>query len=421
VALAAIGAWYGLSPAVPEVRLKPGSDPELVQEVARDRGAIRRSPWSDAARARLAMLLHVHRLEADAAVYYAQAEGLNPAEPRWPYLHAFVVADDPPAAVELLRRAARLVEGGAGNPDAPLLKLADVCLEQELLEEAEMNYRKLLARWPEHARAQLGMARVAVLRGLPEEARGYLRSCLEAPTTRKAAHTLLAEVCQRQGKAEEAARASRQAEEWPRDRAWPDPWLDRARERLTGRAGRLYRLTELREQGRVVEAAMLSRQMQKDYPDVYWAEIARTRCNEGKWNPAEDAAREAVRLNPDFADGHFFLAAALLGKKHFAEAEEGFRRVIEWQPANGLAYREWARCAAGRGDRAEAMRRLRQALRYMPQDPEANRELGELLAEEGDRDEALRLLRQAVRLDPANARARQRLGEAERGTAGGRP
>jgi tetratricopeptide (TPR) repeat protein len=145
--------------------------------------------------------------------------------------------------------------------------------------------------------------------------------------------------------------------------------------------------------------------------------VARARLNEGKWDRAEEAAREAVRLNPAFADGHFFLGRALLAQQRFAEAAESFRQVTELQPANGLAYREWARCAAGLGNRAEAARRLR----YMPQDAEASRELGELLAEEGDREGALRYLRQAVRLDRKDARSRALLEQAERGARGGKP
>jgi tetratricopeptide (TPR) repeat protein len=377
--LVGFGVWYGLSPPIPEVRLVEGADPALAAEVSRATWAIRRSPWSDKARGRLAMLLHVHTLNPEAAVYYAQAEELNPSEPRWPYLHAFVVADDPPAELELLRRAAQLIAGRAGAPDAPLLKLADTCLEQEVLDEAVQDYRRLLADWPEHPRAHLGLARLAVLRDRSGEALAHLKSCLDAPTTRKAAHTVLAEVDQRQGKKEEAARAGRQAAELPRDAPWPDPWMEEARTLLVGRQGRLYRLAELQEQGRLSEAMALEKKTNfEEYPDIRCVITGRMRLDRGQLAEAEAALREAVGLNPESVPGHFYLGKALFEQKRYGDAAASFRRVTELEPAHGTAYWEWSRCALALGDRPEAVRLLRLAVRYMPQNAEARRTLDEL-------------------------------------------
>jgi tetratricopeptide (TPR) repeat protein len=407
--LVALGVWYALSPPLPEVRLDGGADPELAAEVSRARWAIRRSPWSDEARGRAAMLLHVHKINAAAAAFYAQAEELNSAEPRWPYLHSFVVPDDPPAALALLRRAVSLAGGRPRAPDAPVLRLADTYLEQELLAEAGEAYGKLLDGWADHPRAHLGLARIAVLRDQPREALAHLRVCLGSPTTRKAAHTLLAEVQRRLGDAEAAARAAGQAAEMPPDVPWPDPWLDEARNLLVGRNGRLYRLSELQQQNRLAEAQALGRKTTEEYADLGQVMRGWQLIHDGKPAEAEAIIREALRLNPSSVDGHFHLGKALFAQKRYAEAAESFRRVTELEPAHGPGYREWGRCAAALGDRKAAIRRLRQALRYMPHDAETHRELGEQLDADGDREGALDHLGQAARLDPKDQRAADRL------------
>jgi tetratricopeptide (TPR) repeat protein len=420
--VAGFGIWYGASPPIPNVHLHDGTDPELIEAVSQARWAIRRSPWSDQPRGHMAMLLYVHRLNAEAAVFYTQAEHLNPAEPRWPYLHSFVVADDPPAALELLRRAARLSAERPGSPDAARLKLADVCLEQEQFDEAEREYRQLLAADPDHARAHLGLARLAVLRNQPEKALPHLKACASNPTTRKAAATLLAEVHQRRGDTGAAEQATREASKLPpKDIPWFDPWLDEARTLHKGKAGRLYRLTELMEQGRTQEAAAWARKMIEDYPDMKYAEIARGRLNEGRWDEAEEAARQAVAASPEFPDGYFYLGRALLAKRRFAEAAENFRRVTELRPTNSLAYAEWGRCAAGLGDRAEAIRRLQLAVLYSPIEADAHRDLGALLEEAGDRDGALEHLRQAVQLNDKDQQARELLDKLQAGAKPSKP
>jgi tetratricopeptide (TPR) repeat protein len=413
---AGVGAWYGLAPAVPEVALEEGADPALVQAVSAARAAARRAPWSDGPRGRLGMLLHAHGLVSEAAACYAQAERLNPADPRWPYLHAGLVADDPPTALALLRRSAERALSQPRAPDGPVLHWADACLEQGLTEEAEEAYRRLLERWPDHPRARLGLARLALSRR-PAEAVPHLETCTRHPATRKAARVLLAEAHRRRGDPEAAARAAAVGAGLPEDAGWPDPWLDEVRSLLVGRRARLGRLHELAAQGRLREAAALALKTTEEYPDVGWVSMGRLRRQEGKLAQAEAAVREGLRLNPSFAEGHFELGAVLLAARRYAEAAESFRRAVELEPADGAAYREWGRCALALGDKAEAVRRLRQAVQFAPQDAAAHRDLGELLAAEGRRQEAVGHLQDALRLKPDDRRARELLDRVE----GGKP
>jgi tetratricopeptide (TPR) repeat protein len=403
--------WYAAAPPIPPVHLPEGSDAALVEAVSRARWAIRRAPWSDRPRGHMAMLLQAHSLDAEAAVFYAQAERLNPQEPRWPYLHSGVVASaDGPQAIELLRRAAELTRHQAVASDLPLVRLGDLCLDNARLGEAEEAYTRLLQRRPDHPRAHLGLARLAVRRGEPDRALPHLWACANSPEVRKEAHLVLAEVHQRQGDAQAAAQAAQKAAQLPADAPTPDPWLEEVRVLLVGRTGLRRRMAELQGQGRLQEARKLEEHTTlEEYPDIGYLEVGRARLRKRQWAEAETVLRESLRLNPAELDGHYLLGRALFEQGRFAEAAECFRRATELDAKYGPAFREWGRCAAAVGDRAGAVRRLREALKYVPHDADAHRELGALLAAAGDREGAVHHLGQAVQLNPQDQRARQLL------------
>jgi tetratricopeptide (TPR) repeat protein len=334
LSVAGLGAWYVLAPPVPTVRLDAGADPALVQAVAQARGAVRRAPWSDGPRGRLGMLLQAHGLNAEAAACYEQAERLNPDEPRWPYLHAYLVADDPPQALGLWRRAAELSERRGETTDAPQLRRADACLEQGLFDEAGEAYRALLDRRPDHPHALLGLARLALRRGRPGYALDHLRRCADSPWARSAARRLAAQARGRLGdRPAELPRKGREPEP-PPDRPWPDPWADELAALRVGRQARVMRLQQLQAEGRLAEAAGLARQVVEEYPDVGWLELGRVRLAKQEWAGAEAALREALGRDPESAEAAFALGQALLGQQKYDEAARTFRRLLVREPAH---------------------------------------------------------------------------------------
>jgi tetratricopeptide (TPR) repeat protein len=416
VALAIAGVWWVATPAVPEVRLPEGADPALVEAVARGREAIRSRPRSDQPWGRLAMLLQAHSLDTEAAVFYARAEGCNPAEPRWPYLHAVVLeGTDGERAIELLRRA---VELGGPRPEARqacLLRLGERCLEYGRLDEAREAYAAVLRQRPGHARAHLGLARLAVRGGEAAAALPHLQACADSPEVRKEARLVLAEVHQRRGDARAAAAAAAEAEKLPPDPPAVDPLLDEANAVLVGRAGAIQRLAELQEQGRLPEAQARERTTLENYPDIRYLEVGRTLLRQRRWAEAEGALRQSLRLNPAELDVYYLLGKALFEQRRFAEAAESFRHATEVDAKYGPAYREWGRCSAAMGHGSEAIRHLREAIKYVPHDADAHRELGVLLAGAGDRNGALHHLGQAVQLNPKDQRAQEMFEQARKG------
>jgi tetratricopeptide (TPR) repeat protein len=417
--VAGLGARFALAPPLPVIHLDASADEPVVQAVGEARQAVYRAPWSDAARGRLAMLLQAHGQSPEtAALLYAQAEHLNPAEPRWPYFHAAAVKDTP-AELELLRRSVELADRRSEAPDTPLITLADACLTHNHLTEAEAAYGRLLRRRQDHPRAHLGMARLELRRGRPNVALMHLRYCLD-PTTRRVALFTAAEAHRQLKEPDEATAAARAAEAAPSDRPWPNPWAQEVQQLTVGRLHRFFVAQELQARGQLIESAELSSQEVSGHADVRLMAVGLQHLSDGHPDQAEAVFRRAVASGPASVDARFGLGRSLLAQEKYEEAAECFRRVLEMSPAHAGAYRELARCAVARGDQAEATRLLRRSLQYQPSCADAHRQLGELLSTAGQREEAVQQFSEALHLAPEDSRARQLL-EQVRGREKPRP
>jgi tetratricopeptide (TPR) repeat protein len=404
--LVVVGVWYGTAPSIPAIRLPEEVDPAVADAVAQARRAIRWSPWSDKPRGDMGMLLGAHALAAEAAAFFRQAEELNPREPRWPYLHAFVVRDDPPQMIESLRRAWNLARANPDAPDAPLLKLADTCLENDYLDEAAQAYEELLGRRADHPMAHLGLARLALVKGQPERALAHLQPCLNWPQSQRAAHVLLAEVQRRRGDHKAAAEAMQQAQKWTADTPWPDPWLEQTQTLVVGRFALVARRGRPEPPRRPADSGTSARQgPSEDMQGLYNLGTGKEYLSKGRVLEAEEALRASLQHDPSSADAHYYLGVALYQQRRLPEAITCLERATELDFAYAPAYREWGRCAAVLGNRAEATERLRKALQYMPQDSQAHRLLGELLGASGDQEGARDHLQRALRLNPQDQRA----------------
>jgi superkiller protein 3 len=296
----------------------------------------------------------------------------------------------------------------------PQLALAEVYLQQGDLEEAEQHFRQVLRRDPDNARAYLGLGRLASERGKPRDALAYLERSASSKLTRKASCVLLAQVYHQLGDPAATGRERARALDLPDDPPWPDPFMEEIWSLTVGKQARLARLQSLHQQGREAEARALVRQLEEDYPDVYWLVEGRGQMVKGDLAAAEQALRKAAELAPESVDAHFDLGIVRFERRNYQGAAECFRKVTELEPGYGAAYQRLGRCRMKQGERAETLRAFQAAVRYMPQNAEARRELGELLAREGRVAEAAAELRQALQLQPGDTKARELLEELSR-------
>jgi tetratricopeptide (TPR) repeat protein len=407
------GWWYWRrepAPGPPAVDLA-GVDPAVAAAVAAGREKVRQAPRSADAWGRLGMLLVAHDFRAAALACFAEAERLDPQEPRWPHYQGVALSlGDPGAAVPKLRRAADLC-GDA--PAASRLLLADVLLGLGRLDEATGQYRLLLERHPGNGWARLGLARVAAAQDRPQDSLAELDKAAADRYCRKAAHTLRAQVQQRLGNAAAAAAELRRAADLPEAPGWPDPFVEEVEALQIGEHAALKRAARLINQGRVAQGARLLRQTVREYPQSYgaWLMLGQGLLKGQDFAHAEEALRRAVRLAPAPVDAHYYLGVALLERGDNRAAADCFREAAKLKPDHALAYYQLGRCLVRLEDRAAATGAFADAVRCKPDFADAHAELGELLLQDGRRAEAAEHLRQALALNPALPKARQLLEE----------
>src|SRR5207245_10323575 len=125
------------------------------------------APRSAKSWGRLGKVLLAHEFSDEARACFAQAEALDPREPRWSYHQGTILSQgEPDAAIPKLQRA---VEGCGNDPDAPRLRLAEILLSQGHPGDAKAQCERVLRRDPAHAHAHVALARLAYQRGNLEQ------------------------------------------------------------------------------------------------------------------------------------------------------------------------------------------------------------------------------------------------------------
>jgi serine/threonine protein kinase/tetratricopeptide (TPR) repeat protein len=109
--------------------------------------------------------------------------------------------------------------------------------------------------------------------------------------------------------------------------------------------------------------------------------------------------RKALAINPDLADAHVWLGAALLTLNRVDEAIVEIKEAIRLEPENGQAHQGLARAYwVGKGDFASAIPEFERAIELNPEAGYGYLQLGLLLAWEGRYEEAERVCKRAVEL-----------------------
>jgi tetratricopeptide (TPR) repeat protein len=403
--------WYRQTPVVPPPSPDlDGVDPAVVAVIEKEREGVRQAPRSAAAWGRLGEILTVFNYRSEAIFALAQAENLDPRDPRWPYLQGWLLLrDDGEAAIPHLRRA---VELGSGDSTLPQLRLDEALLAQGHLEEAESGFKQLLQRDPLNAGVHLGLGRLAVQRQRWRDALPHLRQAAADRHTARAATIALAEVYQRLGEEEAATKCRQQLERLPPDQPWPDKFLaDLDRFNSAGKRARLMEADRLFKQGQIPEALDRYAQVVQEYPDSREARVALGQAlyRIRNYASAERVLKEAVELAPGFAEAHNYLGLSQREQGKLDAAAASFRKATELKPDFALAYSNLGRCLLAQKDRAGAIQEFRAAVRCKPDYTAAYTELAELLHQSGQDAEALEQVHQALQLDPNDDRAKQLL------------
>jgi tetratricopeptide (TPR) repeat protein len=369
----------------------------------------------------LGQVFLANEMDDESLTCFAEAERLDPNEPRWPYCQAGVLLNQGRTEVALLylRQAVDRCTATEPDNDAPRLLLAETLLSLGQLDESEEEFRRVLARKPEMARAHFGLARVTSARQDWQTSRSHLLRCVNSPFARKKASTQLALVCLRLGDEAAAEKYRAQASRLPDDSDWEDPFVTEYLRWAIKKKSRYRLVDSLEAAGRLQEAAAVLRPMAEEYPDDYLPRLTLGKIlgQMGDNARAEAVLRESLRLAPNKVQGHHYLSLVLYGQAEqaaregdpdraralYGQAADSARQALDLKPDHGLACMSLGLALKRLGQRESALDALRRAVRCNPEYAELHFYLGEMLVETAQQEEAKDQLKQAVEMAPPNA------------------
>ncbi len=372
-----VSPWFTSLPQPPEPDLAE-VDPEVAEAITEAREKVRQQPKRGDVWGRLGMILLAHDFHEEAEQCFAQAERLDPADGRWPYLRgmSFILTDSD-ASISFLQRA---VERCGNDPLAPRLRLAETLLNQGRLDAAELHLEQARKAAPHNLRVQLGLGRLAVLRGQWRSALEHLEPCTSDEHARRLAHTLRAEAWTHLGESDKGREEQRQAAEAPEDQLWPDPFVEDTLRLQRGLTTRLQRANNLFAGQHFREAVELLEDTERRYPQSpavrlllgdIWRQL-------GRPDRAEEAFAGAVRLDPQSVDGWFRLGCMQAARKQTRAAADSFRRTIRLKPDHADAHFNLGHRLKELGDTAAAVDEFRAALRCRPDYEQARQALRQM-------------------------------------------
>lgn len=116
---------------------------------------------------------------------------------------------------------------------------------------------------------------------------------------------------------------------------------------------------------------------------------------------AEAAARKAIELDPNLAEGHRALAfPSFWWRRDVATARREFERAIELNPNDGTTHLWYATALNYIGDDLKAVEEINRAQELDPSSSSIRADKGKILYGAGRKEEALALLRQMKRNEP---------------------
>ncbi len=318
----------------------------------------------------LAALYQANGFLREAMRCYAALETLEPAEPRWPHLHATLLAGfgDAAPAISRWERVLKL----APDYGPARLRLAELLLKNDRPAIAAELFAEVLRRTPDHPHALLGLARLDFDAGRWADARGRLERVV-ALTDYALGYDLIVPVCEKLGDHARAAAVRGRAKASGAHRDPPDPWAEAALESCHDP----YRLALLAgEAARAGDPAGAIRRLER-----------------------------AVELAPGDTPVRFQLATLLAARGDAAAAQRHFERCTQAMPGFADAWVHWADLRRRAGDPGGAAGLVATGLRQCPDSPALHLLRARAAREAGRAEEAVAAYRESIRLRPTEADA----------------
>ena len=361
---------------------------------------------------------------------FRNAEILQPADFRWPYLLA-VVEQSKGELDDALSTFLRVLEL---QPEdlATVVRLGDVLLELGRIDEAEARYRRVLEIDPEAAAGHAGLGKVAAHRGDHAQAVERFEKTLELQTDATIIHYPLGQAYRKLGDLDKAREHLRQrGQEQVR---FPDPvgsqvaWLsiDMALAVVQGLASEegdfaevdylgfvLSQLGDVKGAVGQLQEALRIQETEARSLDPASEEAARERLIRGRIhyviggllvNQRDDEAavshfETALELVPELLDARIKLGNIAARADRFGKAITAYSQVLERDPASTAALLKRAAAYMSQGQEPQAIADLERLLAGQPGHSEARLRLARAQEGSGDTAGARRSYLAALDLD----------------------
>ncbi|MEI6106996.1 MAG: tetratricopeptide repeat protein [Opitutae bacterium] len=351
--------------------------------------------------AKLSRLYHANGFLTEALRCYEGLELLEPAAPRWPHLHASILAGygEVEAAMALWQRVGQL----APEFLPAQLRLGDCQLKSNRPAEAAATYTAVLHREPRNPYALLGLARLDFEAQRWDQAQARLESVVEQ-SNYTLGYDLIVTLYEHTGQPERAnaIRGASKASGAFRDP--PDAWLDDLMDvcfdpyRLALTAGFLARNGDPAQAVLLLERAIAY--APTDVPTRF--QLGTLSVTQGNFSVAREQLEQCTRLAPDFADGWAHLSALQEQLGETSAAAQTLTTGLSRCPASPGLHLMRARRSRQAGAIEQSIADYRESIRLRPTEAEAFIELAYLLIKLGNSNEAVRLLQQSLVAEPAN-------------------
>jgi tetratricopeptide (TPR) repeat protein len=153
----------------------------------------------------------------------------------------------------------------------------------------------------------------------------------------------------------------------------------------------------------------------RDRPDDERARILRADVliSAGRWDEAEQALKDTIRIIPDSAQAHYRLGQLHQRQGALDDAVEAFERSAALGPISGMdhLFQTIGGVYVNQSRLDRAVEAYMRRVEVNPNSAEAHRQLGEIYFLQGRQDEALAEFSVAALIEPANARAWAGLGQ----------
>lgn len=384
VILAAGGGWWWWQAGAQQAAVRPllPPMPDLGSAHPALRGAITAADGQARGRftaikglAALGHLYHANGFYDAALACYTGLEKLQPNEPRWLHLHAFIIAGygelDP--AIKMWQRVTELA------PDyVPAhLRLAEALFKSNQIDAATAEFQKVLKLNPDNAYAQLGLARIDFEAQRWDQARAKLEAIVRQ-THFNLGYDLIVSLYERLGLHSEAASIRGSAKASGAYRDYPDPWLN---------------------------------ELMDDCFDPYRLGItAGVAAQSGDTAGAKRLLLRAIELAPDDVSSHFQLGGLAVATKDPKLAREQFERCTQLAPTFSDGWAQLSNLQADNGEPIAAAATLKEGLGHCPDSPGLHLLQARRLRDAGQAGEAIEEFKTSIRLRPNEPEAYVELG-----------